>query len=73
MRRLWDVASGCCTATLEGHRSYVLCVAVSGDGRTAASGCGQLFSSDKSVKWVVGRVRSVCMGTAVCVEHLSVS
>jgi WD40 repeat protein len=37
--KLWDPASGSCVATLEGHSSYVLALAVLPDGRLA-SGSG---------------------------------
>jgi WD40 repeat protein len=35
--RVWDLASGQCTATLEGHSSYVTSVAFSPDGRLLAT------------------------------------
>lgn len=36
--KLWDVATGECAATLEGHASGVYCCAFSFDGATIASG-----------------------------------
>jgi WD40 repeat protein len=36
--RLWDVATGRTTAVLEPREHYVLCVALSPDGRTLATG-----------------------------------
>ena len=35
---LWDVASGKCTATLQGHTGKVTSVAISPDGKTVVSG-----------------------------------
>ena len=45
--KLWDVATGTETATLEGHTSWVMSVAFSSDGRTLASGAA---AADNSVK-----------------------
>ena len=46
--RLWDLASGACVRTLEGHTDTVTALALSGDGRWLLSG-----SNDKSVRlWV---------------------
>lgn len=53
--RLWDVKTGKVTATLEGHRGDVLCVALSPDGQTAASG-----SLDRTVRlWDVKSRREI--------------
>ena len=38
--RLWDVETGACVRTLEGHGSPVLSVCFSPDGRMVASGSG---------------------------------
>ncbi|MEI6444338.1 MAG: hypothetical protein WCO29_14715, partial [Nostocales cyanobacterium ELA583] len=43
--KLWDVQSGDCVRTLEGHSNWVTSVAWSGDGLTLASG-----SDDNTVK-----------------------
>ena len=43
--KVWDVATGKCVATLEGHSSDVYCVAVFPDGRRVVSG-----SDDKTLK-----------------------
>jgi predicted NACHT family NTPase len=43
--RVWDLASGTCRATLQGHTGWVRSVAVAADGRTAVSG-----SSDQTVR-----------------------
>ena len=43
--RLWDVETGACVRTLEGHRVPVLSVCFSPDGRRLASG-----SSDNTVR-----------------------
>ena len=43
--KLWDAASGACTATLEGHRDSVYLVAFSHDLKTLASA-----SADKTIK-----------------------
>jgi WD40 repeat protein len=43
--KLWDVQSGDCVRTLEGHSNWVRSVAWSGDGLTLASG-----SDDNTVK-----------------------
>ena len=45
--RLWDVGTGECTATLEGHTGAVTGLAFSPDSKTIASG-----SLDKTVRWV---------------------
>ena len=37
---MWDLESGECTKTLEGHTSSVRSVAISPDGRTVVSGSG---------------------------------
>ncbi len=36
--RVWDLETGTCTATLEGHTNEVMTVAISPDGKTAVSG-----------------------------------
>jgi WD40 repeat protein len=52
--RVWDVASGRCLRTLEGHTGYVKPVALSADLRTAISG-----SEDNTVRvWGIGTLRS---------------
>jgi small GTP-binding protein len=43
--RVWDLASGRCLATLEGHAGEVLCVAVTPDGSRAVTG-----SSDRTAR-----------------------
>ena len=43
--KVWDVATGKCVATLEGHSKRVKCVAVFPDGRRVVSG-----SEDKTLK-----------------------
>ena len=69
--KLWEVATGRCVRTLEGHTNRVTSVSISGDGRLALSGSG-----DKTLKlWDVGTgrcvrtfvghadwVQSVCLG-----------
>ena len=45
MLKVWDVATGKCVATLEGHSKGVMCVAVLPDGRRVVSG-----SEDKTLK-----------------------
>ena len=42
---MWDLASGECKSTLEGHSGTVLSVAISPDGKTIVSG-----SSDDTVR-----------------------
>ena len=37
---MWDLASGECKSTLEGHTNLVLSVAISPDGKTIVSGSG---------------------------------
>ena len=37
---VWDLASGECKSTLEGHTNLVLSVAISPDGKTIVSGSG---------------------------------
>ena len=46
---MWDLESGECTKTLEGHTDFVRSVAISPDGKTAVSG-----SDDNTVRWDVG-------------------
>jgi hypothetical protein len=43
--RVWDLASGQCRATLQGHTHWVRSVALSADGRSAVSG-----ASDNTVR-----------------------
>ena len=43
--KLWDAATGTCTATLEGHSGWVFSVAFSHDSKTLASA-----SRDKTIK-----------------------
>ena len=43
--KVWDVATGKCVATLEGHSGTVMSVAISPDGRRVVSG-----SKDKTLK-----------------------
>lgn len=43
--RVWDLASGLCSSTIEVHIEKVLCVAISPSGKTIVSGCG-----DKTVR-----------------------
>jgi WD40 repeat protein len=38
--KVWDVATGECVATLEGHSGSVKSVAISPDGRRVVSGSG---------------------------------
>jgi WD40 repeat protein len=45
--RVWDLESGECTKTLEGHTDRVMGVAISSDGSTIVSGC-----FDKTARWV---------------------
>ena len=42
---MWDLETGKCIKTLEGHTSYVLSVAISPDARAVLSG-----SDDKTVR-----------------------
>ena len=44
--RWWDVESGRCLTTLEGHTGEVNALALSSDGRRALSG-----SSDRTLRW----------------------
>jgi WD40 repeat protein len=54
--RMWDVDTGHCLRTLEGHKHPVLSVGLSGDGRRAISG-----SEDKTVRvWDVET--GLCLG-----------
>jgi WD40 repeat protein len=43
--RVWDLSSGQCRATLQGHTDWVISVALSADGGTAVSG-----SNDQTVR-----------------------
>ena len=53
--KVWDVATGECVATLEGHSQYVQCVAVFPDGQSVVSG-----SWDKTLKvWDVATGKCV--------------
>ena len=38
--RVWDLTTGCCVRTIEGHRGDVLSVSLSADGRYGLSGSG---------------------------------
>ena len=57
MPRVWDLESGECTKTLEGHTHWVSSVAISPDGKTVVSG-----SYDKTVRWGV----ELCGSYVVC-------
>ena len=46
--RVWDLASGTCIKTLEGHAATVNCVAISPDGRTVISGSGRGYDYSDS-------------------------
>ena len=37
-RRIWDLESGACRSTLQGHTNWVYSVAISTDGKTVVSG-----------------------------------
>ena len=37
---MWDLATGECKSTLQGHTGYVFSVAISPDGKTIVSGSG---------------------------------
>ena len=53
--KVWDVATGKCVVTLEGHSQYVQCVAVFPDGQSVVSG-----SWDKTLKvWDVATGKCV--------------
>src|SRR5258707_424354 len=55
--RVWEVASGLCLRTLQGHTAIVNSVSLSGDGRLALSG-----STDKALRlWEVATGR--CLRT----------
>ena len=59
--KLWDVTSGECLHTFEGHTTYVTCVSFSSDESNIASG-----SKDRAVKlWCV--TSGECLRTLV--EH----
>jgi WD40 repeat protein len=67
--RLWDVASGKCVKTLEGHSDYVSSVSFSKDNKIVVSGSGDNtlrlwdVATGKCVKTLEGHsdyVRSVC-------------
>ncbi|KAJ9527505.1 hypothetical protein QJQ45_025765 [Haematococcus lacustris] len=45
--RVWDMAAGSCTHTLEGHTSCIAGVTLSPDGKVLVSG-----SDDKTIRWV---------------------
>ena len=58
--RLWDIASGRCEATLQGHTAAVWSVSWSGDGRRVVSG-----SRDQTVRlWDIasGRCEATLQG-----------
>ena len=64
LRRVWDLETGECRQTLEGHSSAVNSVGITPDGRTAISG-----STDKTVRCGVRCVWSVCgESIVVCVR-----
>lgn len=67
--RLWDVQSGECVRIFIGHRSMVLCLAMSPDGRYMASGDedGAIMMWDLSS----GRCVTPLMGHTSCVWTLA--
>lgn len=67
--RLWDVASGECVRIFVGHRSMILCLALSPDGRYMASGDedGTIMMWDLST----GRCVSPLVGHSSCVWSLA--
>src|SRR5439155_303220 len=69
--RVWDVATGRCRATLEGHTAWVSSVALTADGRTAVSGAW-----DKTVRvWDVatGRCRDTLEGHTAWVYSVALT
>ena len=50
--RVWDLESGTCRSTLEGHTAYVNTIAISHDGKTIVSGSGDPFHADNTVRYV---------------------
>ena len=49
--RLWDISTGCCVRTFEGHVDPISSVCLSGDGRWALSGSGIKLSKNRD--WTV--------------------
>ena len=67
--RVWDIASGRCEATLQGHTAAVLSVSWSGDGRRVVSG-----SRDNTVRvWEIasGRCEATLQGHTAAVYSVS--
>ena len=56
MPRVWDLESGNCTQTLEGHTGSVTSVAISDDGGTVVTG-----SADKTVRWGCAKLCSTAV------------
>ena len=66
---MWDIETGECRQTLEGHSDWVKSVGITPDGRTAISG-----SDDKTVRYgvrcVVWLRGVVMMSCGVCVQSV---
>ncbi|MBA0835915.1 hypothetical protein Goarm_008165 [Gossypium armourianum] len=69
--RLWDVQSGECVRIFIGHRSMILSLAISPDGRYMASGDedGMIMTWDLSSGWCI----TPLMGHTSCVWTLGFS